>query len=597
MRFLIFAVLTLSLSLGILEAPWAAAADESPENLDQLTAAQLLDKATTAKLTADSLSDLAQVIRLLEKAIEKGLDASGKQFAQELLAATQIQRGTIISRALFGTIPPDPNWRDFRRAALDDLEKGVTILRDQPEALLAIAQLNMLPGGDAKRVTAALDEAIRQADATPVVKVKALLLRAGMTEDPQKKLADLDEAVRAAPTNTAGLQSRGSLYFDQDKFAEALDDFNAALKIDPQSAALLTARGMTLVELKRYEDAVADFQKAHQFETKAALPLFQLGRVYGMQGKFDKALEVLDQAHVLDPANAGVLLLRATVYQQLDKKDLALADVDRVLKLRPGQPLAMQLRAALLAGSNKFEEAISQLEALQRISPDDPDVDLQLAMFYNVEGKPRKAVELFSKVLTKEPQNFVALRGRADALLSVGKQAEAIADYETALKVRPDDSGVLNNLAWVLATSPDEKLRNGKRSIELATKACEVTEYKQAHILSTLAAGYAETGDFQTAMKWSQKAVESGKADQKEALAKELDSYKEGKPVRELQNTPETEDLKLPTLEMPKTPEKPAPQPAPKPDAAPSSAPALQPALQEPALLPAHPDQQPAPTP
>ena len=70
----------------------------------------------------------------------------------------------------------------------------------------------------------------------------------------------------------------------------------------------------------------------------------------------------------------------------------------------------------------------------------------------------------------------------------------------------PEESGLLNNLAWVLATSPNDKVRDGKRSIELATKACELTEYKEAHILSTLASGYAEEGDFETAKKWSAKA-------------------------------------------------------------------------------------------
>ena len=92
---------------------------------------------------------------------------------------------------------------------------------------------------------------------------------------------------------------------------------------------------------------------------------------------------------------------------------------------------------------------------------------------------------------------------------------------------------MLNNLAWVLATSPEDKLRNGKRAIELAKQACEVTEYKQAHILSTLAAGYAETGDFETAITWSKKAVESGGDELKGQLTKELESYEDKKPWRE----------------------------------------------------------------
>ena len=97
----------------------------------------------------------------------------------------------------------------------------------------------------------------------------------------------------------------------------------------------------------------------------------------------------------------------------------------------------------------------------------------------------------------------------------------------------PTTPAILNNLAWILATSPDDALRDGKRAIELATKACKATEYHQAHILSTLAAGYAETGDFSTAVHWSEEAVAIGQKEQKEQLAKELESYQAKKPWRE----------------------------------------------------------------
>jgi tetratricopeptide (TPR) repeat protein len=133
----------------------------------------------------------------------------------------------------------------------------------------------------------------------------------------------------------------------------------------------------------------------------------------------------------------------------------------------------------------------------------------------------------------------MALRARGDAYLSTSKQAEAIADFEAALKIHQESDGLYNNLAWVLATSPDDKLRDGKRAIELATKACELTEYKEAHILSTLASGYAETGDWENAIKWSTKAVELGDETEIEQLKQELKSYEEKKPWRELQNVKE----------------------------------------------------------
>jgi hypothetical protein len=71
-----------------------------------------------------------------------------------------------------------------------------------------------------------------------------------------------------------------------------------------------------------------------------------------------------------------------------------------------------------------------------------------------------------------------------------------------------------------------------------------LTQYQQAHILSTLAAAYAETGDFETAVKWSQKSVDLGDQDIQEQLKQELESYQRKKPWREKKQEPATEPAK-----------------------------------------------------
>ena len=215
-------------------------------------------------------------------------------------------------------------------------------------------------------------------------------------------------------------------------------------------------------------------------------------------------------------------------------KEKALADADECLRLRPNNPEATRYRAVLLADMDRLDEAVSSMEKLIEREPKDASRNvLTLAQIYVTKKQSAKALEIYDKYLAKEPENGEFLRGRGDAYLNLGKQAEAIADYEKAYKIMPKDSGLLNNFAWVLATSTDDKLRNGKRAVELAKQACELTEYKLPHILSTLAAAYAEIGDFENAKKWSAKAVEIGLKDQDDELKKELESYKQNKPWRE----------------------------------------------------------------
>jgi tetratricopeptide (TPR) repeat protein len=213
-------------------------------------------------------------------------------------------------------------------------------------------------------------------------------------------------------------------------------------------------------------------------------------------------------------------------------------------------PEAVITRSMLFARREKWGDAIADIQGLLQTDPTNNEYRLRLAQYYVGDKRPRKAIESLTSIIENVPDDATeddkavkedALRSRGDALLSVGKHAEAIKDYEEALKIDPEDTGVLNNMAWVLATSPEDGVRNADRSIELGLKACELTKYQRPHILSTLASGYAEKGDWETAIKWSSKAVELG-GDEKEVgeqLKKELESYKEKKPWREKQEIEE----------------------------------------------------------
>jgi Tfp pilus assembly protein PilF len=143
---------------------------------------------------------------------------------------------------------------------------------------------------------------------------------------------------------------------------------------------------------------------------------------------------------------------------------------------------------------------------------------------------------MLNDALEKNPESIDFLRTLADMELMFGHWEKAAEVYERILKLNPADSGVLNNYAWLLATCPDDKIRDGKRALEMAVAACEITFYAEAHILSTLASAHAELGDFEKAREWARKAVELGEKEKHESLDNlkaELASYEEDKPWRE----------------------------------------------------------------
>ena len=498
-----------------------------------------LDAATEKKLEAKTLGDLGEVITLCEKALEKGLDEGGTAFAKQLMGSTLLQRGMLLTRPIFEQKPPAPQWPQLRTLALSDLEKAIDAQPDLGEAHILIAKLQGLPQGDPDKAKAAIAKAVEAFGDDKRKKSEALALRAGLQDDPEKRMADLNEAIEVDPANSDALRLRGALRVQSGNHEDGLADLMKVLELDPEDVGAHRAAAEALASLDKFDEAMEHLNKSIELNENSDAGYILRARLYARHEKDEEAENDLNQAIEKNPRSLAALLMRAEVRARLEKYKLAEGDVNRVLRIRPGLPPAILLRAGILAAQEKFMAAVRDLEQLLQNDPDNVQIRMQIAAFYAADQRPSMAIDVLSEVITDEPENWQALRSRGDALLSIGKQKEAIEDYEKAIEVHQENDGLYNNLAWVLATSPDDNLRDGKRAIEFAKKACELTEYKAAHILSTLAAGYAETGDFETAKEWSSKAVEMGEEDVKEQLKEELESYKQEKPWREKQEVKE----------------------------------------------------------
>ena len=153
-------------------------------------------------------------------------------------------------------------------------------------------------------------------------------------------------------------------------------------------------------------------------------------------------------------------------------------------------------------------------------------------------GRPQEAMPYARKVAVLAP-NSPAVHGLLGGLLSnLGRYGEALAHLEAAYAVNPGDVTIVNNLAWLLATSPEATQRDGPRAVRLAEWACKTTSHKSPPLLDSLAAAYAQTGQFDQAIRTTEQAIEIVRRNPKastETLESRLKLYRAGLPYHESQ--------------------------------------------------------------
>jgi tetratricopeptide (TPR) repeat protein len=194
-----------------------------------------------------------------------------------------------------------------------------------------------------------------------------------------------------------------------------------------------------------------------------------------------------------DPKDATAWLARGKVSFFKGELDKAIADLDQSLNL----------------------EADSEARAIR-------------AFAWKRKGDKDKALIDFNEAIRLDPKNGLAWRVRGATYASKAEYDKTLADYTEAIKLDPENPDALHHRVNLLSACNDEKIRNGKQAVADATKACELTGFKNPNYLVGLGAAYAEEGNFSAAIKWHSKALELSKGAGKDRLA----MYEQKKPFR-----------------------------------------------------------------
>jgi rhomboid protease GluP len=159
------------------------------------------------------------------------------------------------------------------------------------------------------------------------------------------------------------------------------------------------------------------------------------------------------------------------------------------------------MMGALYLREQQFNKAIREYSEAVRLSPGAPEAQLALGVAYRMKGDLARAQQAFESALGKNPTTAEGQRLLADLYAEQKLYAEAVQHYNDALKIAPESAESHNNLAWLYATCEDPKWRNPRAALEHARRAVELTQWKEAGFIDTLAEAHYASGSYQEAVR------------------------------------------------------------------------------------------------
>jgi Flp pilus assembly protein TadD len=139
-------------------------------------------------------------------------------------------------------------------------------------------------------------------------------------------------------------------------------------------------------------------------------------------------------------------------------------------------------------------------------------------------GQENEAIVQYRAALEDDPNLAGPRNNLAVVLMQQGKSKEAVAQYRAAMTINPRDPSFPTNLAWLLATNSDPSVRNGAEAVSLAERALALTPVENATTLDSLAAAYAEAGQFDEAVATARRARDLAATEGNKSLARSIET-------------------------------------------------------------------------
>jgi tetratricopeptide (TPR) repeat protein len=333
-----------------------------------------------------------------------------------------------------------------------------------------------------------------------------------------------------------------------------------SIRFNPKNAGAYFQRGDAFSQKGVHDRAILDYTEAIRLGLRGSDVYHRRGAAHANEGDYHLAISDYDEAIRLDPHNSRTYHDRALAFGQKEDYDRAIADLTHVLALLRANPVgsavrtegrialprngtndfrendfavasALSDRGILYSKKGAFRESLADFDAALRLQPRAATVYLRRGDLHFRQGVDENALADYKRALELQPQSAVAYQRRAAVYLRQRQYERALADCREATRLDSRNADAHECLAWLLATCPEARLRNGQEAVAHALRA-EKLGGKAVRFLNTLAAAHAENSQFADAVRFQEQAMTLAPSEQKAELDLRLGLYRAKKAYR-----------------------------------------------------------------